>query len=280
MDTVTHPADGVVYGGRFQSLRPLKLGPGTATFLGRDLVSGTEVVIKTASPTSVAPDVRLRLEHEAKVLGELGYPSLTPVIAAGHSDGVVYSVTPWVSGGTLRERLDRGPLALAEILTVGCTVSGALQHAHERGVLHRDIKPSNVIVDSAVPLTRATLIDFGFARSEFLNPAIRDISVGTLAYLAPEQAGLLDRPLDERSDLYALGVLLFECVAGRLPFQADHVGDLLRHHLSTKPPELRSLGYDIPRCIAWAIYLAPSQRAGRSSPGQQRSEKFTRWGWL
>jgi hypothetical protein len=139
MDAVTHSTSGTLYGGRFQGLRLLKSGPGTATLFGRDVLSGDEVVIKTAEPSSIAPDARLRLEHEAKVLTDLRCPALTPVIAVGHQDGVVYCITPWVSGVTLRERLDRDRLTAREILIVGRSLSNAFHQAHAAG--GRTIRP-------------------------------------------------------------------------------------------------------------------------------------------
>ncbi len=247
MATVIHSTNGAVFGGRFQSLRPLKVGPTTATWIGRDLRSGDPVVIKTAKV--LAEDARLRLEHEARVLGELAGPDFRPLIEYGHHDAVTYVVMPFVPGVTLRERLNRGRLSLPEVLVVGRALTSALQRAHECGVIHRDIKPSNVMVDGGPSLSSATLIDFGFARSALLDASIRDIGVGTLHYLPPEQAGLLSRPVDERSDLYALGIVLFECAAGRVPFPGESAGEILRAHLCARPPELRSLGCETPRAL-------------------------------
>ncbi len=247
MDTVIHSTNGAVYGGRFQCLQALKSGPGTETLLGRDLRSGEPVIIKTAK--ALEPDSRLRLEHEARVLGDLANADFKPLIEYGRQDTVTYVVMPFVPGVTLRERLDRGRLSLSEVLVVGCALTSALERAHERGVIHRDIKPSNVIVDDGSALSQARLIDFGFARSALLDASVRDMCVGTLHYLPPEQAGLLSRPVDERSDLYAVGIVLFECAAGRVPFPGQRSGEILRAHLCERPPNLRSLGCEIPRAL-------------------------------
>ncbi len=125
----------------------------------------------------------------------------------------------------------------------------ALQRAHEHGVLHRDVKPANVIVDEHETVEQAVLIDFGFARSASLRSTLRDERVGTARYLAPEAAGLLDRVVDERADLYSVGVVLFECLAGRPPFEGSDIGDVLRQHLNVPAPELRGLGIPVPRAL-------------------------------
>src|SRR5205823_6508031 len=143
------------------------------------------------------------------------------------------------AGVTLEYRLRRDPLSVGETLTVGRCLFRALQAVHDQGVLHRDLKPANLIVDETSPLTRATIIDFGLARSARLDPSLRDQPVGTARYMSPEQAGLLDYPKDERSDLYSAGIILFECLAGRTPFQGSSMGEVLRQHLTAHPPELR-----------------------------------------
>src|SRR5438067_4549883 len=149
-------------------------------------------------------------------------------------------------------------------MVVVIDVLRTVETAHERGVLHRDIKPANVVVDPGSPLRWAVLIDFGLARSGRLDESLRDQAVGTARYIAPEQAGLLDVPVDERADLYSVGVLLFECLAGRPPFEGASVGEVLRQHLSETPPELRGLGVDVPRAVD-----AVAQRLLRKDPADR-----------
>ena len=108
---------------------------------------------------------------------------------------------------TLRERLAQGPLDAQDAVTVGVGMMAALREAHDKGVLHRDVKPANVIVDEQSPLHRVTLIDFGLSRSSRLTGPIRELPVGTAHYMSPEQAGLLNREVDERADLYSAGVV-------------------------------------------------------------------------
>ncbi|MBV9124577.1 MAG: AAA family ATPase, partial [Planctomycetes bacterium] len=238
-----------VFGGRFRALRLLKKGQGMETFLGRDLAQGSLVVIKAASLPALAPGAQMRLEHEAEVLARAGNPHLPTVLDHGRQGDCFYLALPYVPGMTLEERLHQGPLSVRDALTVGQALLTALEEAHRQGVLHRDVKPSNIIVDEGTPLQKVNLIDFGLARSARLDASLRDQPVGTARYMAPEQAGLLDHEVDECSDLYSAGLVLFECLAGFPPFQGETVGEVLRQHLAVRPPELRSLGLAVPRTL-------------------------------
>ena len=122
---------------------------------------------------------------------------------------------PWVPGITLAERLSRQPLILRDTVRLGGWLMRGLGHAHGQGILHGDLKPSNIIVNEDPELRRATLIDFGLSRSNRIQSSIRDLPLATVRYLSPEQAGLIDGEISERSDLYSAGAVLFECLAGR-----------------------------------------------------------------
>jgi signal transduction histidine kinase/tetratricopeptide (TPR) repeat protein len=242
-----------VFGGRFRAVRCLKQDGEVATLLGTDLELGTEVVIKTAAAAAVPPGVQTRLEHEAEVLRSVSSPYLTPLIEVGRQDGLLYLAMPFVPGVTLRERLAQGPLDAQDAVTVGVGIMAALREAHDKGVLHRDVKPANVIVDEQSPLHRVTLIDFGLSRSSRLVAPIRELPAGTAYYMSPEQAGLLNREVDERADLYSAGVVLFECLTGRPPFEGATVGEVLRQHVTARPPELIAEGVDVPRVLAEVV---------------------------
>ncbi len=236
---------------RFRLGRLLKRGNGVSTYLGEDLSSGVAVVVKAVSSDAVSTAVQLRLQHEALVLERLGAaaPGFRPLVASGHDGGLFYLVQPVVLGATLAERLVEGPLPVAAALSVAIDVLRALQVAHDEAVLHRDVKPANVIVQPGQPAGTTVLVDFGLARSAGLDASLEGESVGTARYVAPEAAGLLDADVDQRSDLYSLGVLLFECLSGRPPFPGTTVGEVLRQHLSLPPPQLRCLGLPIPRAL-------------------------------
>ena len=252
------------FAGRYALGESLKRGNGVETYLAVDALTATDVVLKTIDPAVIHAAARLRFEHETHVLRQLSGTGLTGLHDAGVSDGLLYLVQPLVPGSTLEKLLTRGPLSLRATLRVGFDIATALDAAHAAGVCHRDIKPANVVVDRTDPVRAVTLIDFGFARSPWLDESIRDDLVGTVRYLAPESAGLLAVPADERSDLYAVGVLLFECLAGHPPFTGPSVGDVLRQHLSTPVPELRDLGVQVPRALDAVL-----QRLLRKEPSER-----------
>ena len=235
-------------GNRFELTQRIKQGRGIITWLGVDLRTGSRLVIKTTSAVSLVPTARQRLEHEASVLSALHSPYLVPVVHFGSWGDLLILVTPFVSGVSLQERLASGTLSVEEALTVGQCVLAALAEAHSHGILHRDVKPSNIIVEGRPTLTRATLVDFGLARSERLDPSLRDLPVGTARYLSPEQAGLLNRSVEATSDLYAVGAVLFETLAGHPAFNGTTVGEVLRQHLTARP-RLRSTGVEVPRAL-------------------------------
>ncbi|MDY7227244.1 protein kinase domain-containing protein [Hyalangium rubrum] len=241
------PLPGRRLGNRFELLQRLKTGRGISTWLGSDLRSGGRVVIKVTSTTALASATRQRLEHEAAVLEELDSSFVVPVLHLGVSNELLYLVTPYIPGESLQERLTRGSLTLPEVLTLGQCMLAALAEAHRHGVLHRDVKPANIIIEGQ-PLERATLVDFGLARSERLDPSLRDLPVGTARYLSPEQAGLLNRPVEATSDLYSAGIVLFEALSGRPAFDGGSVGEVLRQHLAARP-KLRSGGVEVPRAL-------------------------------
>ena len=252
-----------LFGERYRATRLLKQGKWVQTLLAEDTVDSVDVVVKTTS-AAVSPAAQARLEHEAKTLRTMRSPALAPLLDLGREEGLLYLVMPYIEGVDLQTRLQDGPLGLNDGMTVARWVLEALGEAHSHGILHRDIKPANVIVAGDSGIERATLIDFGLARSGELDRSIRDYPVGTARYVSPEQAGLLGDEVDERSDLYSLGIVLFECLAGRPLFEGDTVGELLRQHLTTPAPELRDLGRPVPRVVDEVV-----QRLLRKDPSDR-----------
>jgi diguanylate cyclase (GGDEF)-like protein/PAS domain S-box-containing protein len=236
-------------GARFDLTSLLKRGNGIDTYLGVDATDGSPVVVKTIATAGMATAARLRLEHEARLLGNLDIGLVNRILWSGEEEGSYYVVQPHFEGETLADRLQRGRLSVASTLKVALDVLKVLVLVHQRGVLHRDIKPSNIIVTGGETVERAELIDFGLARSGHLHESMRDEPVGTVRYVAPEAAGLLKVPVDAPADLYSLGIVLFECLAGDPPFVGDSIGAVLRQHLNLEPPQLRSLGLAVPRSL-------------------------------
>jgi two-component system sensor kinase len=253
-----------ILGGRYRCDRLIKSGSGVDTFAGVDIESRSAIIVKRVAVTGATDRAWVRLAHEAEVLRRLETRSFRAPVTTGREDGGFYVVRPAVEGISLAERLTRGPLDCASAMRVGMRLLEALQQAHDHHVLHRDVKPATVIVDEGEPISRVVLIDFGLARSPTLDSGVRDERVGTARYLAPEAAGLLEREVDERSDLYSFGVVLFECIAGRPPFEAEDVGQLLRKHLNESPPSLRELRPEVPRALDAVV-----QRLLRKDPAER-----------
>ena len=243
-DASPHP-----FAGRYELGQILKRSNGVETFLARDRVTGAQVVLKSIAPRLIHDAARLRFEHETHVLRQLVGTGLPGLLDAGIAEDRWFLVQPFLPGLTLENILTSGPLPLEAALRVAIDIVTALDVAHSAGVFHRDVKPANVIVDGIDPVNSVTLIDFGFARSSMLDEAVRDDMVGTVRYLAPEAAGLLSVPIDERSDLYAVGVLLFECLTGRPPFPGPTVGEMLRQHMSMPVPDVRDSRAGTPRAL-------------------------------
>ena len=261
LDRADGSSDRRVIGDRYQVIRRLKHGDDTETLLATDLTSETNVVIKTAAASSFSASARMRLEHEAHVLSQIKNGLFAPLLDSGSDGDQVFLVMPFISGVTLQSRLRQGSLPVMDAITLGRALLTSLSAAHAQDVLHRDVKPANVIVNEGTPLSEATLIDFGLARSTNLDASIRDHWVGTAQYLSPEGAGLIEQEVTACSDIYSAGIVLFECLAGRPPFQGNSVGEVLRQHMTVQVPELRSLGLPVPRVLDEVI-----QRMLRKDP--------------
>ena len=154
----------------------------------------------------------------------------------GWTDDCLYLVRGYVPGASLQARLRRGPLALADALTVGRCLLSALREMHGGGILHRDIRPVNIIVGEEMSLAGAVLVDCDLVRITQFDASADERSLETARYRSPEQAGSLDYEVAETADLYSAGVVLFECLAGRPPFEGDSVGGVLLQHMTARAP--------------------------------------------
>ena len=189
------------------------------------------VAIKVLHP-AFQEDVNFlaRFQREARIVAKLDHPNIVPIYDFAEHRGDPYLVMRFIEGQTLKARLQCGPLDTAEIRRVIDAVGSALAYAHQQGVLHRDIKPSNVIL---TPEGQVYLTDFGLARMAEGGESTlsRDMMVGTPQYIAPEQAKG-ETSLDARTDVYSLGVVLYELLVGRVPFQADTPYAVVHDHIS------------------------------------------------
>jgi len=248
-ESAVRPLNHGVIGGRYKPLRQLSGDLDAPSCLAADLTTGTNVVLKTFASAAFTAAAHMRFEHEAQVLVRATSGRFRPLIEFGSDRELVYLVMPFIPGISLQQRLRQGPLGVTETVMLGHAIVSSLCEAHAQDVLHRDVKPANVIVDEGTPIRDATLIDFALARSARMAASARDQWMGAAPYLSPEAAGLIDHEVTSCSDLYSVGIVLFECLAGKAPFDGANVGEVLRQHMTSRPPELRSLGRSVPRVL-------------------------------
>ncbi|MEU4564458.1 diguanylate cyclase [Actinoplanes sp. NPDC023936] len=214
-----------------------ELGRGAFTMVHRARRGDRWYAVKRPLATPDAyPAIRADFNREAALLACIDDPAVVRVHAAGDLDGMPALVLEQIPGGTLADLIAGGLLSQERIVGIAAHLARGLAAAHRLGLVHRDIKPGNIMVSGDRP---PKLIDFGLA--QLGRQARDDEAAGTFLYASPEQSGMLKRPVDGRSDLYSLGVVLFECLAGRLPFEAGDVGELLRLHLTAPVPDLTAL---------------------------------------
>ena len=234
---------------------------GNATLYGAFDRDGRKVAIKVLHPelaVSVAADRFLR---EMRYAAAFDHPHIAPLLDSGETDYLLWFVMPFVAGETLRKVLRRERmLPIDRAVQVSTEVLDALGHAHEHGFAHRDIKPDNIVLSSEG--AGAILVDFGIARAIASSGEDRvtrsGFVVGTEEYMSPEQAGG-SPDIDGRTDLYSLGVVLFEALTGRPPFAAASAAAVLDMQQHAPPPDLRKLRRDVPRVLSDAVMKALSK---------------------
>ena len=230
----------------------------------QDLQSHQNVAVKVFKRED--EELLRRFIREARLMASLHHEHLVPIIGSGESqldgDTRYYIVMPFLDGGTLRARIRRSPLSLTEACYALRTIAGALDYIHSQGIIHRDIKASNVLLDAN---GECYLTDFGIARitGDVTQLTSTGDVLGTVDYVAPELYET-DRKADARSDLYSLGVLLFEMVTGRLPFLAENQLVAVSMHMNKRPPSPRSIAphisSQVERVIFKALEKKPEQR--------------------
>ncbi len=196
---------------------------------------------------------RRRFFHEARAAGRVQHRNVVPVIEAGENEGRPYLVVQYVEGGSLAERIEsRGPLPVDEAARIVGQLAGGLDVLHEHEIIHRDIKSSNVLLDQE---GMALLTDFGLAKGRADTVLTRPGQVmGTLDYLAPEL--IRGERASASSDVYALGCLLYECLAGGPPFAGQSPLQVGIYHLEYPPPDLTDVRSDLPKSLSWAVLQA------------------------
>jgi predicted Ser/Thr protein kinase len=224
--------------GRYEIESELGRGGMAVVYLANDPRFGRKVAIKVMSRAlRDDPTFRGRFEREARIIATLEHPAIVPVYDYGESDGQPYLVMRYMPGGNLAERIIAGPFTLATAVPIIQRLAGALDHAHEHGVIHRDIKPGNILFDQ---YSNAFLTDFGIvklAQGSSTNLTGSGV-IGTPAYMSPEQIHG-EKTLDGRSDIYTLGIILFEMLTGRKPYRAETPIKQMMAHVLTPTPSIR-----------------------------------------
>jgi serine/threonine-protein kinase len=279
--TPTDPLVDRILDGRYRVLERLGAGGVGEVYRGEHVEMKKLVAIKVLhGPLAASEEFRKRFEREAQAASKLSHPACVSVIDFGRvvsvepADagspllGMPYLVMEFVRGKTLAERLEGGPLVPAEAVLIARGLCSALRHAHSHGLVHRDLKPGNVMLDSSAGTgTPVKLLDFGLAKQVADEPQAAQLTAagmvfGTPSYLSPEQASGLRA--DARSDLYALGVVLFEMVCGAPPFTSDDPIDNERAHLSRPPPRPREkrpeVSAELEQVILKLLAKSPAER--------------------
>jgi two-component system LytT family response regulator len=229
-------------------------GMGTV-YLADDTRLGRRVALKVL-PASLAadPERMHRFAQEARLASALTHPNVAAIYEIGEHQGFRFIAMEYVEGDPLSVRLSRGPLPLSELLSVGVQVADALDDAHSKGIVHRDIKPSNLMI---TPRGYVKVLDFGLAKLETSNRDETQLItnagtvLGTVAYMSPEQA--LGQDLDHRTDLFSLGVVLYEMAAARLPFSGATASETMARILNSQPDALARFNYDAPEGLDRAV---------------------------
>jgi serine/threonine-protein kinase len=247
--------------GRYEIRGELGRGGMATVFQAYDPRFKRMVALKLLPPQFMADATfRARFEREAQTIAALEHPAIVPVYDYGEQDGQPYLVMRYMPGGSLADRLSQGPLSPQEAAHIIARLASALDQVHQRGIIHRDLKPANVLFDQ---YGEAYLSDFGIAHlSESTSNLTGDAIVGTPAYMSPEQAR--GDPVDRRSDLYALGVILFQMLSGRQPYQATTPIAVAMKHITDPVPVISQVRPDLPPVfdpiIEGAMAKAPDRR--------------------
>ena len=240
-----------------------ELGRGgmAAVFGALDLRLNRRVAIKVLPPEhAFNASVRSRFIREAQMAAQLTHPNIVPIYTVDEREGLVYFIMALVDGQSLAKRLHvEGALPIEDVRAIIGAVADALDYAHKQGVIHRDIKPDNILVDRVT--SRPMVTDFGIARAaaEEQRLTVTGMAVGTPAYMSPEQA-MGERDVDMRSDIYSLGVVAYQMLAGETPFKATNTPAMLMKHVSEPPPPLRGRRPDVPSGMIYAVERALAKR--------------------
>jgi len=248
---------GTVLSGRYKLEAKLGSGGMSTVYLARDTTLDRQVAVKVMHrEMSEQADQLERFRQEARAVAKLSHPNVVAVIDAGEDGGHPYIVFEYVEGETLKQRINRvGALDAQEALAYAIEIARGLTVAHARNMVHRDIKPQNVLIDAE---GRAKLTDFGISRQlEQDGMTATGRVLGTTDYVAPEQA--MGHPVDQRSDIYSLGVVLYEMLTGQVPFSADSQVGVAMKHVNEELPDVQQRRPELSAAAAMTVERATAK---------------------
>jgi tRNA A-37 threonylcarbamoyl transferase component Bud32 len=264
----------IVTGTTLSSYRDLKLigRGGMAEVYSATSPKHKSVAIKVLRATLASDEqFRKRFMREAQIVSGLEHPNIVQVVDFGDEKGAYYIVMELLSGPDLNSLLkEEKQIALPKTVSLLHDIADALDYAHLQGLVHRDVKPSNVMLDCSTLYSRVVLTDFGIAKISDAHTKITNTGMlGTFDYIAPEQIQA-SAEVDGRADVYALGVMTYQMLTGRLPFERPNTGALLLAHLNAPPPDAREMLHGLPRQTAYAIQqaMAKDPKARYSTAGE------------
>jgi len=248
--------------GRYRIEAQIGRGSMGAVYLGHDPQIGRQVAIKTLALSrefsgDKLVEARARFFREAETAGRLQHPDIVTIFDAGEAHDLAYIAMEFIKGHDLQMHAQPNRLLpLPQALEIVARVAEALAHAHSQGVVHRDIKPANVMIDTDAGLVK--VMDFGVARITDASRTRTGLVLGTPSYMSPEQ--MAGRSVDGRSDLYSLGVMLFQLLTGHLPHTGDSMARLMFQIANEPAPDVRSLRPELPEALANVVALAVEKR--------------------
>jgi serine/threonine-protein kinase len=265
--------------GRYEIERELGRGAMGTVYLGRDPRIGRTVAIKTLPLTeefesTQLDEVRRRFFQEAETAGRLGHPNIVTVYDVGEEHDLAYIAMDFIQGDSLDQHIRNGKLLpLKDVFTIGIRVAEALSYAHEQSVVHRDVKPGNIIYDREKGQLKVT--DFGIACLTDNSKTRTGTVLGSPYYMSPEQ--IAGKKVDGRSDLFSLGVTLFQLFSGRLPFEGESLTSLMYQITNAKPMSVCKAQPDLPSCLTRIINKALEKKPlKRYTDGQAMAEALKR----